>query len=1073
MTLIDDQEWEFKLQFIEEAQDYLNTLESGLLGLSASGNDGKRLDGMLRSAHSIKGGAAMMGFQQLSDLSHRLEDSFKVLKVGKTKIDGELEHLLLASVDRLRQVVELNSKRRNPEPDWLETEANPIFDGLHAILGDPQPEDAAALLAADMGEDMSTLLFQTEIDESLNKLEAIIADPNRPNLEEELQATALEFTGVGAMIELEAFSDLSNSVVELLAIQPDRLEAIARTAISQWRRCQALVLVGQTQLIPNYLELDEELATQSIATNNSKLDFSADLDDLPEFADFAEVQRGSQDGYESIVFGLEEYRSVSNHQEFSVANATLSAEESEIAATLEELEIINVNHPELISSVIFEEAAQDLFSSIDQIMATQNVVVSEVKSVVAPTPVTPAKPIATARSESEANDETADNTIRVSVQQLEQLSELFGEITIERNALDLQLKNLRGLIGNMTQKVKKLEQSNAQLRVAYDRISTTANYSKPIPNKERLQPVAAGYSNDNGNDNGNRIDRQPKTPDFIPLNLGSEYSKDFDSLEMDRYSDIHLLSQEVMESVVQIQEVSKDVEVHIDEVGKTSRDLTRTSKRMQTSITQVRMRPFSDLLSRFPRALRDMALKYGKQVELKTKGGSTLLERTVIEVLNEPLLHLFRNAFDHGIETPDKRIAKGKRATGTIEITAAYRGNQTEITIKDDGGGIPIDKIKQRAIQMGLDESDLAKAAEKDLLDLIFEPGFSTADKVTDLSGRGVGMDVVRTKLREVRGEITVETFPDRGTTFTITIPMNLSIVRILIVESNGLFLGFPANTIEEMIPFDNKQVIVRQGRETIDWEGVNIPLIRLGQLMQFSYPIPTRDMETIPIINEANLLIVGEGKEMKALQVDRYWREEEVTIRQVEGVMKLPQGLTGCTILGDGRVIPLVDAIALLASVDRSGSLLSPKQEVLNKLAFPISRSYDTALFPNNSLVVKHTVMIVDDSITVRRFLAKTLEKAGYRVEQAKDGQDALEKIQAGIAVEAIVCDIEMPRMDGFGFLSHVKSSNKNKNLPIIMLTSRIGAKHRQLATNLGANAYFSKPFQERELLGMLDRLI
>jgi two-component system, chemotaxis family, sensor histidine kinase and response regulator PixL len=1067
MTLIDDQEWEFKLQFIEEAQDYLNTLESGLLGLSGSGNDGKRLDGMLRSAHSIKGGAAMMGFHPLSDLAHRLEDSFKVLKVGKTKIDGDLERLLLTSVDCLRQVVELNSKRRNPEPDWLETEAKPAFDRLQAILGDPQPEDAAALLAADMGEDMSTLLFQTEIDESLNKLEAIIADPAHPNLEEELQMTALEFTGVGAMIELDAFSDLSNSVVELLATQPERLETIARSAISQWRRCQALVLVGQTQLIPSHLELDDEPETRSV--NNSELDFSIDLDDLPEFADFAEVQRGSQDGYESIIFGIEEYRAIGNHEEFASDNLILGAEELEIAAAFKELEILNHKHPELISSGIFEEAAQDLFSSIDQIMATQNSAISAPKPNVAPTPV---KPIVAPKSESEANEETADNTIRVSVQQLENLSELFGEITIERNALDLQLKNLRGLIGNMTQKVKKLEQSNAQLRVAYDQISTSANYvaAKPVSNNAQLQTLAAAYGNGNGN--GNRIDRQPKTPNFIPLNLGSEYSQDFDSLEMDSYSDIHLLSQEVMESVVQIQEVSKDVEVHIEEVEKTSRDLTRTSKRMQTSITQVRMRPFSDLLSRFPRALRDMALKYGKQVELKTKGGSTLLERSVIEVLNEPLLHLFRNAFDHGIETPDKRTAKGKRVTGTIEITAAYRGNQTEIIIRDDGSGIPLDKIKQRAISIGLGESDLAKASEKDLLDLIFEPGFSTAEKVTDLSGRGVGMDVVRTKLREVRGEIEVETSAGKGSTFTITIPMNLSIVRILIVESNGIFLGFPANTIEEMIPFKDKKVTKIDGRETIEWKGINIPLVRLSKLIQFSHPIPTREIETLPLIDEPNISIVGEGENITAIQVDRYWREEEVTIRQVEGKMKLPQGFTGCTILGDGRVIPLIDAIALLASFDGSSKVISYKREGKTKLLLPIPTSNNEALFSDNSLSRKRTVMIVDDSITVRRFLAKTLEKAGYRVEQAKDGQDALEKIQAGIVVEAIVCDIEMPRMDGFGFLSHVKSSSKNKNLPIIMLTSRIGAKHRQLATNLGANAYFSKPFQERELLGMLEQL-
>jgi chemosensory pili system protein ChpA (sensor histidine kinase/response regulator) len=1063
MNPIDDREWEFKLQFIEEAQDYLSTLESGLLGLSSSANDSKKcLDAMLRSAHSIKGGAAMMGFQQLSDLAHRLEDSFKVLKVGKTKIDGELERLLLTAVDRLRQVVDFNHQKYNPDASWLEAEANPVFERLHAILGDPQAEDAAALLAADMGEDMSTLLFQTEIDESLNKLEAIFNDPARPNLEEELHLTAMEFTGVGAMIELEAFSDLSNSVIELLATQPERLELIAQSAIAQWRRCQALVLVGQSQLIPSFLELDENAGDVLVANTIASLedDFSIDPDDLPEFADFDEVQKGGQDGYESIIFGLEEYQQ--KNREYLAGDLSANPEfiEFDAAATLKEIELLNANSSEALSSIVFKEAADDLFSSIDQITSSQNAAIVEEPKIVAATPV---KLAATAKTETEANNETADNTIRVSVQQLEQLSELFSEITIERNALNLQIKNLRGLIVNMTQKVKNLEQSNAQLRVAYDRISTNANQTN---GKSQTEPmlVAAG----NGNNGGAP---QAKTPDFIPLNLSSEYSLDFDSLEMDRYSDIHLLSQEVMESVVQIQEVSKDVEVHINDVEKTSRDLTRTSKRMQTSITQVRMRPFSDLLSRFPRALRDMALKYGKQVELKTKGGGTLLERSTLEVLNEPLLHLFRNAFDHGIEPPDKRIAKGKRPTGTIEITANYRANQIIIIIRDDGNGIPLDKIRERALQMGLDESDLAKASEKDLLDLIFEPGFSTAEKVTDLSGRGVGMDVVRTNLREIRGEVTVETAIGKGTTFTITIPMNLSVVRILIFECNGLFLGFPANTIDEVIPFERDKMATIGGKETILWQGKSIPLVRLGQLLQFPYPISIRDMETDPIINEPSLAIVGEGDNLKAIQVDRYWREEEVTIRQVEGAMKLPQGFTGCTILGDGRVVPLVDAIALVEATERHSNNILGK--FANKISLPLANLYDSAIFPNNAAAAKRTVMIVDDSITVRRFLAKTLEKAGYRVEQAKDGQDALEKIQSGTMVEAIVCDIEMPRMDGFGFLSHVKSAKNSKNLPIIMLTSRIGAKHRHLATTLGANAYFSKPFQERELLGKLEQLI
>lgn len=1021
-----DKERLVRLQFLEEAQDYLNTIESGLLGLSTGNVNPQRLDEVLRAAHSIKGGAAMMGFSTLSQVAHRLEDFFKVLKVGKAHVvDRELEMLFLSSVDRLRQIVALNYQSPNIDDSWLELNVNPILDKLHDFLGDPQPEDEAALLSADAGEDMHAFLFETEVEACLERLESIVADPQQPCLYQELEIAAQELGGLGEMLDLQPFSSLCQSVLEHLEATPEQLPEIASTAIAEWRRSQAMVLIGQLNALPSQLELSGAAVTTKVSTQDTELEFieeQAALEALPDMEELA----------------IESLESFLDSEELATESLESFLDSEEI-----------------------QSEAIDLFSSLEReipavITTPENLVEAlpkqpdEIDLSVPTFKLEPAVP--------EAIGTASENTIRVATKQIEQLGDLFGELTIERNGLDLKLKNLHNLLGILKQKVQLLEQSNFRLRSAYDRVATQA-----VPTVTLRQPVLANNSKQNLSQTFNNNNDRKGNLDLL---------NQFDLLEMDRYSDLHLVSQELIETVVQIQEVTTDLEINLDETEKNARELGRTSKLMQTTLTQVRMRPLSDLLGRFPRALRQMELQYGKEVELKIKGGSTLIDRSVLEALNDPLMHLLRNAFDHGIELPEIRRASGKPERGTIEIGAQYRGNQTIITISDDGAGINVNKIAAKAIGMGLDESDLAKAGEHALLDLIFEPGFSTAEQVTDLSGRGVGMDVVRTNLQQIRGQIQVDTKPGLGTTFTITIPFTLSVVRVLLVESAGMLLAFPTNVVEEMLLLQPETILSTAGQQILYLEGYMITFIELSKWLELPSFAGMADTEAIPIIDRPSVLIVDRGGALVGIQVDRFWGEQEVAIRQVEGNIPMPTGFSGCTILGDGRVVPLVDIFALLNSIDDRGALGTSQQKfssLLNHLDMPISD--EPGVIPRS--IEKNMVMVVDDSITVRRFLAETLEKAGYRVEQAKDGQDALEKLQKGLPIKAVICDIEMPRLDGYGFLAQVKSDPKCKDIPVMMLTSRSGEKHRRMAMNLGASDYFSKPFKEQELLETLDRLI
>ncbi len=934
MTKPIDKEQEIRLQFLEEAREYLDTIESGLLGLGSNRRlELYRVDAMLRAAHSIKGGAAMMGYHALSPLAHRLEDFFKILQVRKTEaIDEETERLLLSSVDGMRQVVALHAQGSLVQEQWIAATINPLLDALQQRLGALQPEDNMTLLSEEAGQDMSVLLFETEVESCLQRLETLMGVPDSCCVLEEFLIAAQELDGLGEMLELKAFSSLCSSIQQHLEMSPqEQVNAIAKLALQQWRRSQALVLVGQVSTLPQELALSSSIA-----------------DDVP-----------SLDAFETLLAT----------EDFTPEALSLPSPLAEIAVS-------------------------------------------------SPAPET-------------TQQESSENTIRVSVRHLEKLGDLFGELTIERNGLNLQLQNLRQLFSLLNQRVKVLEKSQHNLRSAYDK-----------GNKSFFSAGEAKSSH----------------PSLL---LASSPLPQFDWLEMDRYNDAHLLFQDLMETIVQIHEVSNDLDLQLDQAQHTGRDLTHTSQRLQAELTQIRMRPFSDLVGRFPRALRDMSLKYGKQVDLKITGGTTLIERTILEVLSDPLLHLLRNAFDHGIEYAEVRMAQGKSSQGCIEISALHQGNRTVIRLSDDGAGIDLEKIRTQALSMGFPAADLANASQSDLLELIFRPGFSTSEQVTDLSGRGVGMDIVRTNLQQVGGQIQVNTKWGQGTTFTITVPLTLSVVRVLLVESAGLLLALPTNAIQEMLIPKQERILADEGREWLQWQEQKLPLVRLHQWFRFSSATPRSYSHASANINTPTALIVAQGSNLVALQVDRYWGEQEVTTRPIEESLPLPSGFTGCTILGDGRLVPLIDVSALLLGMEK---LRSQSPQLSQSLKAPTSTP---------SAPQKPMLMVVDDSINVRRFLALTLEKAGYRVQQAKDGQEALEKLEDSLLpIRAVICDIEMPRLDGYGFLAQVKSHPTHQSLPVIMLTSRSGDKHRQIALNLGATAYFGKPFQEQDLLQALKDL-
>jgi two-component system, chemotaxis family, sensor histidine kinase and response regulator PixL len=1043
MTMTQDTEHDIRLQFLEEAQEYLNEIESGLLGMSTQGIERSTLDGLLRAAHSIKGGGGMMGFTALSQLSHRLEDCFKVLKVRPPEAgDADLESLLLKGVDHLRDVAHHYRQGIDIAQNWLRDIVEPTFDALHDRLGDPQPDDSSALLSAEVGADMAILLFESEVDSILNRLDEVLAAPHQPCLSEEFAIAAQELAGLGEMLDLPVFSKLCLNISGHLSqvTEPDRVANITTLAQQAWRKAQAMVLVGQRSLIPASLAVEGAEVSQP----------------SPSIQPIAFDPMATSEWDISVLEELEELEKTSS--DWSMLEEEVIAGVNDVLDSLDSLETLDTQ-VELTPS-------EDLQATLDEFTATLEIETDladlsdrasdEISTPVPTAPKTLKTRVIAKETDLDVRDE---RTIRVSAQQLNQMGELFGELTIERNGLALQLKRLRELTGLLTTRVQSLEKSNASLRAGYDKVSTrtTLHPQSSLPSEKSTLE-----SNVSANADSNAIGMV-----VMQRESESDLANTFDLLEMDRYSELHLLSQELMETAVQIEEVTTDITLNLDDAELTARALTRTTKQLQVGMNQMRMRPISDIVGRFPRMIRDLSQQYGKEVELKLTGGSTLVDRLLLEPLNDALIHLLRNSFDHGIETPQARLDRGKPVQGAIELSAAHRGSQTLITIRDDGAGIDLEKIKAKALRMGLDASTLETASQSELLDLIFEPGFSTAENVTDLSGRGVGMDIVRNHLQKVRGSISVETHPGRGTTFTIAVPFTLSVIRVLLVESANLLMAFPTSLVEEVLLLEPQNIVLNDDRAFLDLDGNLIPFVHLQDWLTFPRPVSQADIEAAPKINAPTVLLVDNGDRIVAIQVERYWGEQEVTVRQVEGNIPLPAAFAGCTVLGDGRIAPLVDPLSLLQQIEiqTQESARTPTRLTEQLTLAPT--------LPKAQEITQPMVMVVDDSVNVRRFLALTLEKAGFRVEQAKDGQHALEKMQTGLPIQAVICDIEMPRMDGYGFLANVKAIPHAQNIPVVMLTSRSGDKHRKLAMSLGASNYFSKPFREKELLETLTQLI
>jgi two-component system chemotaxis sensor kinase CheA len=476
---------------------------------------------------------------------------------------------------------------------------------------------------------------------------------------------------------------------------------------------------------------------------------------------------------------------------------------------------------------------------------------------------------------------------------------------------------------------------------------------------------------------------------------------------------------------------------------------------LQIAVMKTRMLPVGKVFNKFPRMIRDLTRELNKKIELEISGEDTELDKSIVEEIGDPLVHIIRNSCDHGIEMPSVRIAAGKDETGIIGLKAYNEGNQIVIQIDDDGKGLDVEMLKQKSIEKGIiTEKEADAMSDKEAFALIFKPGFSTAASVTNVSGRGVGMDVVKTNIEKLNGIIDIESEIGVGTSMKLKIPLTLAIIQALLVGVQEEYYAIPLASVLETVRISKDEIYTVEGRSVMRLREDILSLVHIGDIFEVERILDGSE--------HAYVVVLGLGAQKLGLIVDTLVGQEEIVIKSLGDYLKGIDGIAGATIRGDGGVTLIVDVVALMDMAKNVKSTVTSSNSEASQLLKEKSKASD------------YKVMVVDDSKTDRTIMRKSLESLGITLIEATDGQEALNILKQGDHnFDAMLIDIEMPRMDGYTLASEIKKYNRYKNLPLIAVTSRTGKSDRMRGVESGMIEYITKPYSADYLSSVVQRNI
>ncbi|MDJ0594360.1 MAG: response regulator [Pleurocapsa sp. MO_226.B13] len=1013
----------------EDAPEYLQMLEQGL-----QDRENPDFTSLLRAAHSLKGGAGLASLTSLQNLAHKLEDVLLGIQ-EETISERELAWILVEKgVDEIGYVL---SQAQNVD----DAIANPeLIKALEDLLSSSSSSQQNTTSDRDPAEGQHNLIYNTltiELEDNLLAIEELELDTPPEVLEPLLSGFADECLFLAETLDLPWLEEATAPITQALASDADTVEVLLLTKE---------IIIDLRERIDNYLEnlaVFEASDSPKDGEENQELvaeTLNRELEDICQaIADLA------MDTPEAVI----EEALTSFADECTFMGETLQllwlieavAPIETLIAEVEPLEAL-LTVQELVGAILqqrdryLQEFERVDFADDRGVSAEDNEAVAfreedyhledaelevgkgffdfeqdeeeeQLTTVMfAPSTVSQEKIVSKVADESPKNPA---NQVKIPLERLQEMTNHVEELILSHSRFSRQQQ--------------LLNQANRRLR------SLTRQFE---PIREQIQNLYA------------RLAIRPT--DLSPQD--SEIEDDsFDSLEMDRYTDLHTSLQSFQELMLQIQETRTDIDFVDRELAE---DVEQTQKNLDSIYSQVtnsRLVPFDLLAKRFVPQIKGLSQRFDKPVNLEIEGKSTLVDRILLEQLQTPLTHLLNNAFDHGIESKYERFANGKPEIATILLTAKLQKNQLVITIKDDGGGIKIEKVYKRARERGIcpPDTSLKDFQPEEILNWIFEPDFSTAAQVSDISGRGMGLDIVLNLIRQLKGQLQVQTDSGLGSTFTITLPLNLSLQSLMLVQLQNRLVAIPHTSIREILPYRDLYFTDGQKKQ-IHWQQQIISLAAVSNL----FPCPREPLK----LSQGKVGIVLETAfEPLAILVDAIVGEEKLIIKPFDETIPVPAYVAGCTVLGTGKVIPVILPQGLEQEAISSASVRESAITVAS---------------------ITSTVLVAEDSVATRRMLDKILTAVGYQVIVCRDGQDALEQIERYKGrIDLIISDVEMPRLNGFELLEKVRAKPAFYNTPVLIATSRTGDRHKQKAKQLGATEYLGKPIQPQKLLDTVAALL
>ncbi|MGI1679320.1 MAG: Hpt domain-containing protein [Cellvibrionaceae bacterium] len=1062
--------------FMAEEIKLLLDSDQLISGWKESGNDlPENIDPMIAELQTLEKGAELANLQPMSLLTRKLCDVYESAKNKKLSVDDSLFTALSTGHNELLDMVDVVAIGQNVKP--VKESTLELFDVLAESqddVVDTIPTFGASRISNVSSSDVSTpseidTLLNTEIvDEVASSQELELEDEgdnedksqeihfdNSGANEEEIDTVNEEIPPVGEVEEIELPEITSEEVVdeeagipvetptaltddddvdveifEIFVEEADELLEEIDEAVNEWEgewtskepveslKRSLHTLKGGARLagLMGLGELAHDFETFLIANGeNAEVDdefFKIVHDYQDKLINDTQKVKARVDGH--LPDGLEEVMSAAAKEDMpaesinvSDNSATLAEAESDIESesnTKSDNTDDNAPGADILPfAPVTPKPTADAEKNVSPMRPLQ-------------APHLPASrefstgPGQTGGSSLTARRASPQEMVKVSAELLEELVNLAGETSISRG---------------------RLEEQNSELVFAIDEMESTVN---------RLQEQLR------------RLDIETEAQMVFRQEQMEEH-EGFDPLEMDRYSQLQQLSRSLMESASDLMDLTSTLNDKTRGTETLLLQQSRINTDLQEGLMRSRMVPFSRLVPRLRRIVRQISTELGKHVSFELDNIEGELDRSVLERMVAPLEHMLRNAVDHGIESIDDRLTAGKPETGRIVLSLGREGGDVLMRLADDGRGLNLERIREKAIERGLMAAD-AKLSDQDIMQFILHAGFSTAESVTQISGRGVGMDVVHSEIKQLGGAMFIDSRAGQGTEFVIRLPFTVSVNRALMIQIGDDNYAIPLNTIEGIVrvsPFELEHYY-QDEHARFEYAGENYRVRYLGSMLSEDI-LPRLEGQSLPI----PVVLVRTAEHAVAIQVDKLMGSREIVVKTLGPQFSTVEGLSGATVMGDGSVVVILDPNAMIRK--EMALLTSGVQQLV--AAAPVIEEEKVK-----------TVMVVDDSVTVRKVTSRVLEREGYEVILAKDGADALLVLQDRIP-DVMLLDIEMPRMDGFEVAKNIRTSSRLKHIPIIMITSRTGEKHRERAFSLGVNEYMGKPYQEEKLLSNIERFI